>query len=125
MTGREFEDLIVKKLHENGYWAHRISPNEAGQQPFDVICMKGKRVCAYDAKVVSDGFRFPMKRIEDNQYNAFTLFAKKTAADEIGLLIYCEEDQSIHYMSMAGINTNVWLGNKSVDIRELPLWRIV
>jgi Holliday junction resolvase len=124
MTGREFENLIVKKLHEAGYWVHRIHPDESGQQPFDIIAIKGNKVCAYDAKVLSEGKKFSMKRIEDNQLNAFRLFEKKTSGADIGLLIY-SEDEKIRFMDIGQINNALWMFKKSIDLTVLPEWRII
>ena len=123
MTGRDFENQVAKELKGAGYWVLRIPQNETGQQPFDILAIKGKRILAYDAKVLSDGHRFPLDRIEDNQYNAFQLMEKKTGAEEIGLLIHTEE--KIRFMDISMINTLTWLGKKSVDVNELPEWRIV
>ena len=123
MTGRDFENMIAKKLKEAGYWVLRIPQSETGQQPFDILAIKGKRILAYDAKVVSDGHRFPIDRIEDNQFNAFQLMEKKTGAEEIGLLIHAEG--KIRFMDISRINTEVWLGSKSIDVHELPEWRIL
>lgn len=124
MTGRQFEDYVVKELHKAGYWVHRIHPDESGQQPFDVIAVKGNKICAYDAKVVTEGKRFPMKRIEDNQLNAFRLFEKKTNGADIGLLIL-EESGKIRYMDIGQINTALWLGKKSIELDILPEWRLI
>ena len=123
MTGREFENQVAKKLKEAGYWVLRIPQNETGQQPFDILAIKGKRILAYDAKVVSDGNRFPLDRIEDNQYNAFQLIHKKTGAEEIGLLILA--DGVVRFMDISRMNTELWLGKKSVQIDSLPEWRII
>lgn len=123
MTGRDFENMIAKKLKEAGYWVLRIPQSETGQQPFDILAIKGKRILAYDAKVVSEGHRFPIDRIEDNQFNAFQLMEKKTGAEEIGLLIHAEG--KIRFMDISRINTEAWLGSKSVDVHELPEWRIL
>lgn len=127
MTGRNFEDEVAKMLKAAGYWVLRIPQNESGQQPFDILAIKGKRILAYDAKVLSTGNRFPLNRIEDNQYNAFNLIHKKTCADEIGLLIYCEGfvNPVIKFMDISRINTEIWLKKKSVDVDSLPEWRIV
>ena len=124
MTGREFENLIVKKLHEAGYWVHRIHPDESGQQPFDIIAIKGNKVCAYDAKVLSEGKKFSLKRIEDNQLNAFRLFEKKTSGADIGLLII-SEDEKIRFMDIGQINNALWMFKKSIDLTVLPEWRII
>jgi hypothetical protein len=101
----------------------RIPQNETGQQPFDLLAIKGTRILAYDAKVLSDGHRFPLDRIEDNQYNAFQLMEKKTGASEIGLLIYAEG--KVRYMDISRINTEIWLNKKSVDVNDLPEWRVL
>jgi len=123
MTGREFENRVAKKLKEAGYWVLRIPQNETGQQPFDILAIKGKRILAYDAKVVSDGNRFPLDRIEDNQYNAFQLIHKKTGAEEIGLLILAND--TVRFMDISRMNTELWLGKKSVQIDSLPEWRVI
>ena len=123
MTGREFENQVTKKLKEAGYWVLRIPQNETGQQPFDILAIKGKRILAYDAKVLSDGHRFPFDRIEDNQYNAFELMERKTGAEEIGLLIL-DDLGGIRFMGIDKIHTESWLGHKSVNVYDLPLWRI-
>ena len=36
-----------------------------------------------------------------------------------------DEDDNIRFMSIDKIHTETWLGHKSVDVHELPLWRIV
>lgn len=122
MTGTEFEVALCKHLKAAGYWTHRIAPNATGQQPFDIIAIKGNRVCAYDAKVVSEGHRFVMERLEDNQLNAFRLMQRKTAAEEIGLLIACEG--RIYFMPLHKIETAIAMGKKSIDVTsELDAWR--
>lgn len=122
MTGRQFEDHVVKELHKAGYWVHRIHPDEAGQQPFDIIAVRGSKICAYDAKVVSEGKRFPLNRIEDNQLNAFRLIEKKSNGADIGLLIL-EDSGKIRFFDIARINTALWLSKKSIVLADLPEWR--
>lgn len=120
MTGREFEDMCIRKLSNAGYWAHRIHPDESGQQPFDIIAVKGYRISFYDAKVVSKGMSFSMSRLEDNQYNSFALVSRKVRAEEIGLLIYAEG--TIYYMDFVRIERAVRNGEKRIRIGELPIW---
>ena len=122
MTGREFEEFCVKKLHKEGYWVHRIHPDESGQQPFDIIAVRGNKVCAYDAKMLESGKRFPLNRIEDNQLNAFRLFERKTNGADVGLLIM-NELGTIRFMDIGKINSFLWTGKKSVAFDELPEWR--
>lgn len=123
MTGRQFEDSCVKELHKAGYWVHRIHPDESGQQPFDIIAIAGDTICVYDAKVLSEGHRFVLSRIEDNQINAFRLIETKTNARHIGLLIHAEG--KTRYMDLDKIRTAFALGKKSIDVNDLPEWRIL
>lgn len=123
MTPREFENYVAMVLREHGYWAHRIAPDESGQQPFDIIAMKEDVACAYDAKVLSRGYRFPMDRIEDNQLNAFELFHKKVWYTDVGCLIY--HDGGIRYFSLDDIETAIRDGVKSIDVRSLPVWKVI
>lgn len=122
MTGRQFEDFCVKKLHEAGYWVHRIHPDESGQQPFDIIAICHDKMCFYDAKVIGEGSRFPLSRIEDNQINAFRLVEKKTCAMHIGLLIHAEGE--VRYMDLDKIRCAFAFDKKSIDVSDLPEWRL-
>ena len=130
MTGVEFEAKIVSLLGRAEYWAHRISPNAAGQQPFDVIAIGDNSVMAFDCKVVSKGFRFPFSRIEDNQRSAmdmistFSYFHSDIA--EVGFLIWVEEAKKIYFLPYHKVLMMEARGKKSVDmsIGEIPLWRM-
>ena len=121
MTGRQFEDMCVDELKNAGYWVHRIHPDESGQQPFDIIAIRDNKVCVYDAKVISNGHRFPLSRIEDNQWYAFNKIKKRTSATHIGLLIYAEG--KIYYMGFGAISAAFKYGWKSIDTNNLPEWR--
>ena len=86
MTGSEFEKKFCEWLRERGYWALNIPRQKNGAQPFDVIAMKSRSlksnmsiVC--DCKVISGKqMRFPLERIEDNQWLAFESVSRKTRA---------------------------------------------
>lgn len=123
MTPREFERYITVVLKEHGYWAHRIAPDESGQQPFDIIAAKEDTVCAYDAKVLTNGYRFPLSRIEDNQLNAFRLFNKSVWYSQIGCLIY--HDGGIRFFPLDEIELAVSHHIKTIDVRSLQVWRCV
>ena len=120
MTGRQFEDYLVNVLYTHGFWAHRIAPDEAGQQPFDIIALKGDMTCAYDAKVLSVGKRFPLSRIEENQLNAFSIFKHRVWYTDIGCLIY--HDGNIRYLSIDAIEEALKNDVASIDVRQLPAW---
>lgn len=68
--GSAFEREMCELLAKNGYWAHLISPDARGAQPFDIIAAKNGRPFAIDCKTTVTA-RFPLSRLEDNQVLAF------------------------------------------------------
>ena len=75
--GVQFEIEFCELLGNNGFWAHRLSENMKGAQPFDVIAMKNGRPIAIECKVVGKSNRFPLRRVEDNQVSSLTLFKER------------------------------------------------
>ena len=69
-TGTKFEKDFLKYLADNEWWAHFLSPDTSGAQPFDIIAMRNGDVMAIDCKTCSAD-RFSLERVEDNQYWAF------------------------------------------------------
>ena len=68
--GMQWEQEFCKKLHNDGYWVHFITPDNRGAQPFDVIAVKDGIAAVYDCKTcVADTFN--ISRLEDNQIMAF------------------------------------------------------
>ena len=68
--GTEFEQEVVEKLSKAGYWAHFISPDNRGAQPFDVIAVKNGIAVVGDCKTCK-AKTFSISRLEDNQIMAF------------------------------------------------------
>ena len=73
-NGAEFERQMCELLASHGFWTHRIVPNRAGQQPADIIAVKGNYHTLIDCKVISTRAGFPFSRIEDNQLLAMERF---------------------------------------------------
>jgi len=89
MTGAEFERKFCQWAKENNWWALNIPHSKAGQQPFDVIAIKGSAILACDCKVISSKSNvFPLSRVEDNQWLAFASLEKKSPFSIIGLAIW-------------------------------------
>lgn len=63
--GNQFEAELCEILSENGFWAHNLAQNSAGQ-PADVIAVKDGEAFLIDCKVCSQG-KFQFSRIEENQ----------------------------------------------------------
>ena len=94
MTGREFEKYMVDWLSEKGFWVPRMAESNTGSQPFDLIALRGYKVCAFDCKVISTKRPyFPFSRIEENQKRAFEkLYDCYRGMLLCGFLIYFEDD---------------------------------
>lgn len=73
--GTQFEQEFCDYLAKHGWWAHFLSANSTGAQPFDIIAIKDNYVYAIDCKTCSTE-RFAFSRIEDNQRLAFDKIAQ-------------------------------------------------
>lgn len=96
MTGYKYESEICNKLKELGFWTLNIPKNNMGAQPFDIIAIKDERVLAIDCKVC-EGNRFPLSRIEDNQWLSFELIRECCKNSSVGLFIY--HNEKTYYLS--------------------------
>lgn len=63
--GNSFEAELCEILAKEGFWAHNLAQNSAGQ-PADVIAVKDGEAFLIDCKVCSQG-KFQYSRIEENQ----------------------------------------------------------
>ena len=73
--GTEFEKEVCELLAKRGYWAHFITPDARGAQPFDIIAAKDGRSVVIDCKTcVAKSFN--ISRLEENQIMAFELWLR-------------------------------------------------
>ena len=75
-TGNDFETEFCEILADNGFWAHNMAQNQAGQ-PADVIAVRHRAAYLIDCKVCSSKAGFALSRIEDNQELAMRLWEEK------------------------------------------------
>ena len=68
--GTAFEREVCELLSASGWWAHFITPNESGAQPFDIIAAKDGETLVADCKTCAQKI-FNISRLEDNQIFAF------------------------------------------------------
>lgn len=74
--GNTFETALCNLLFQNGFWAHNMTQNAAGQ-PADVIAVKEHYHTLIDCKALSQQRAFPFSRVEDNQRSAMELFRQR------------------------------------------------
>ena len=94
-TGSQFEKEFCQYLAENGWWAHFLTPNASGAQPFDIIALRGRNVYAIDCKTCA-GDKFSISRIEDNQRLAFSHIIWKSTSVKCGFAILYNDE--IYYV---------------------------
>ena len=114
MGGLEFQRKFCKRLWNDGYWALEIARDSRGAQPFDVLAMKDNHVLAVDCKVCSSkGARFPLTRIEDNQWSAFMTVSERTDAI-VGIVVWY--DESVYFVHYETLFDAYRHGDKSINI---------
>jgi len=72
-VGTALERKFAKILADYGFWAHCMKDNQNGQ-PFDIIAARNGTTYVFDCKDCQ-GNIFQLSRIEENQYNAMTLWS--------------------------------------------------
>ena len=117
MTGSEFERKVCQWLKEQGYWALNIPRQKSGQQPFDVIAVKGNCIVALDCKVISGSSeRFPLERVEVNQWLAFKSLEDKSPYSVIGLMIWHDKTERMHFVSYKQLKLARKRGESSIEL---------
>lgn len=71
--GNSFEAELCEILSQNGFWAHNLAQNAAGQ-PADIIAVKNGTAYLIDCKVCS-GKAFNLSRVEENQRLSMCLWS--------------------------------------------------
>ena len=118
MTGREFEKYVVDWLSDKGFWVHRMAESNTGSQPFDIIALRGYKVCAFDCKVISTKRPyFPFSRIEENQRRAFEKLYLRYAGNLLcGFVIYFEG--GVYLLDYLKVKRRMEEGKKGIALTE-------
>ena len=114
-TGPEFEQEFCDYLAKHGWWAHFMSPNAKGSQPFDIMAAKGANVYAIDCKTCSTN-RFAFSRIEDNQRSAFDALLWASPNIVCGFAI--KYNSSYYFIRYSKVLSKEMLGEKSIKFTE-------
>lgn len=74
--GNDFEKEMAKILSQKGYWVTLLNPKQhIGSQPADLIAVKDNKAILIDCKTCETHL-FPIKRIEENQRQAYKKYVK-------------------------------------------------
>lgn len=76
-NGYAFEVILASLLSKAGFWVHRIVPNAGGQQPADLIVVRGTYHTLIDCKDCATRRGFSFDRIEVNQRMSMDRFADR------------------------------------------------
>lgn len=108
--GTAFENEAVSLLAKLGYWAHFISPDKKGAQPFDIIAVKDGNALAIDCKTSATKW-FNISRLEDNQILAFNRWLRCGNLTPIVMVEYRDYIYCIDYIilkDMKSVNLAEW-----------------
>ncbi len=109
-AGSQFEEELVKKFGENGFWASLFPKDKDGSQPCDIIALNEFSAYLIDAKDCQNG-RFPFSRIEDNQIHSMERFLKLRCGKCYFALKYPDGVYMISYPAIARMIED---GHKSI-----------
>lgn len=115
-NGSRFERFMAKLLADKGFWALIVPRNAGGQQPADILAVKGRYHALIDCKVVS-GDRFTFDRIEDNQYYSMDRF--KEIGGEVGWFAILLPDGGVRMLTIDMVESLEGIGKHSLSVREL------
>lgn len=107
--GNNFEKEMAEILSKQGYWVTYLTPKQhIGSQPCDLIAIKNDRVTLIDCKTCKTHL-FPIKRIEENQWQAYKKY-KKCGNNDFVLAVKYEN--KIYIIPLDFINKD----RKSIDL---------
>lgn len=113
-NGSDFEREFCVLAHDNGFWAHMMAPNTAGQ-PADVILCKNDTPALIDCKDCK-GNTFSFDRIEENQWYAMQKWRQK--GNDIAYFALKIDDE-IWMMSFEIISFLVSSGFKQCNLSKI------
>lgn len=116
VLGNNFEKELAEILRKKGYWVTFLTPKtHVGSQPCDLIAIKNNKSTLIDCKTC-DTHLFPIKRIEQNQWNASKRYFECGNTD---YLIAIKFENNIYMIPIDTINKK----EKSIDLNLQMKWK--
>lgn len=113
-SGNAFEKQFCILASEHGFWAHKMQDNKNGQ-PADVIMAKNDEPILVDCKVCENNV-FPLSRIEENQWNAMTLWLRRGNKYAMFALFINNEIRMISFETLKHYKEN---GVKQLNLTQI------
>ncbi len=99
--GNSFEKEFAEILQKKGYWVTYMTPKQnIGSQPCDLIAIKNDKATLIDCKTCSTNL-LPIKRIEENQRQAFK---KYTECGNTKYILAIKYNNKIYEINMKDID---------------------
>lgn len=111
--GMEFENEMLEKLSQKGWWVHFINPDNSGAQPFDLIAVKNETAIAADCKTCKSK-TFSISRLEYNQVMAFN---KWLACGNECPIIFVKHNDEVYLIPFTDL-----ISKGKVRISDFPSW---
>lgn len=109
-AGMKFEKEFASILANCWFWVHLFQDNKNGQ-PCDVIAARNGHTYLFDCKNCETD-RFPLSRMEENQYNAMKLF--ELTGNSRGMLAIRFSDREIYLIGYWVVKTLQDSGIRSI-----------
>lgn len=97
--GNDSENDLCALLSSKGWLCHRMAPNEAGQQPCDVVAIKNGEGVLIDVKHCDKPF-LATSRIEPNQQSCFDY--AESLGNKCGFM--CHYEGKFYWLNWAAVD---------------------
>lgn len=115
-VGTRFETELCEILGQNGFWAHNMQQNAAGQ-PSDIIALRGAYSVLIDCKHIAGDKGFPFSQIRENQREAMKMFQRRTG--QLGYFAFKLPDDTIWLVTLERMDTLAGRGKKRLTDEEI------
>lgn len=115
-NGNSFESEFCEMLAKNGFWAHNMTQNQAGQ-PADVLAVRNGKAYLIDCKLCS-AKGFSLERIEPNQETAMDLWA--SCGNPFGIFAV-KYNGKVFMISILSLKTLRRCGTSTIGVKQLPV----
>ena len=115
-NGNSFEAEFCEMLAKNGFWAHNMTQNQAGQ-PADVLAVRNGKAYLIDCKLCS-AKGFSIDRIEPNQETAMDLW--ESCGNPFGIFAI-KYNGKVFMISLLSLKTLKRCGTSTIGVKQLPV----